>query len=160
MCMLHVSHYDDQRNFCVIICKHLFLSLCVSLIFILACFFTMRPVVNCSIIPPTSLLTLSHINLTLLSEYLVLHSCSPLDSLFDSLHCICIDLNLGLNGYTSVCKTSVLYSQHESFCFIVNSKYGTIKSQPNKELKAKRTTTTQVSQVCSVYRNGLISMMQ
>ena len=34
MCMLHVSHCDDQHNFCVNICKYLFLSLCVSSIFL------------------------------------------------------------------------------------------------------------------------------
>ena len=114
-CMCHIIwsmkfHIIWSWNFCVNICKHLFLSLCVSSIFILAYFIMMRPVVTCSIISPTSLLTLSHINLILLSEYLVLHSFSPIDSLFDSLHCICIDLYLGLNGYTSVCATSVLYS--------------------------------------------------
>jgi hypothetical protein len=67
----------------------------------LAYFFTKRSVVTYSIRSPTSLLTLAHINLILLSEYLFLHSLSPLDSLFD---CICVDLNLGLNGVTEYCS--------------------------------------------------------
>jgi len=34
MCMLYMSHYDDQWYFCVNICEHLFLSLCVSSIYL------------------------------------------------------------------------------------------------------------------------------
>jgi len=59
---VHVARVTlyDKWNFCVSICKYLFLSLCVSSTFISVYFFTKRPVVICSVISPNSLLTLSH----------------------------------------------------------------------------------------------------
>jgi hypothetical protein len=114
-CTCHIMISEISMSISVNIC--FFLFVCPQ--FILCYFFAVRPVVICSIISPTSWLTFSHINLILLSEYLVLHSFSHLDSLFDSLHYICIDLNLGLNGYTSVCATSVLCN--ECYTKFINS---------------------------------------